>query len=74
MKRLENDGDFNCTHAVQTLFEEELKKEYSAFAACFSFHRNDAAQWERYGNQGRGVCIAFQGDLLQKMAEGALSL
>lgn len=46
MKRLENDGDFNCAHAVQTLFEEELKKEYSAFAACFSFHRNDAAQWE----------------------------
>ena len=74
MKRLENDGDFNCAHAVQALFEEELKKEYSAFAACFSFHRNDAAQWERYGNQGRGVCIGFQGDLLQKMAEGPLSL
>ena len=74
MKRLEKEGDFNRAHAVQNLFEEELKKEYSAFAACFSFHRNDAAQWERYGNQGRGVCIAFQGRLLQKMAEGALSL
>lgn len=61
---------------VREFFEEELKKEffYSAYAACFSFYRDDAAQWERYGNRGRGVCIAFHGELLQKMAEGDLSL
>ena len=71
-ERLESDGE--QAGQVRQLFQEELKKEYSAFAACFSFHRDDAAQWERYGNRGRGVCIAFQGRFLQQMAKGALSL
>lgn len=74
--RLENEGDGRRAEAVRELFREELKKEfyYSAYAACFSLYRDDAAQWERYGNRGRGVCIAFQGKYLQKMAKGALSL
>ncbi len=76
VKRLKKDGNQGSANEVRELFEEELKNEffYSAYAACFSFYRDDAAQWERYGNQGRGVCIAFHGDLLQKMAEGDLSL
>lgn len=73
-RRLEDDGDKAGAGRVRWLFQEELKKEYSAFAACFSFHRDDAAQWERYGNRGRGVCIAFRRDFLEKMAVGALSL
>ena len=75
-KRLESEGDSKRAGQVRALFREELKKEfyYSAYAACFSLHRDDAAQWERYGNRGRGVCIAFQGKYLQKMARGALSL
>lgn len=73
-RRLEDDGDREGAVKVRWLFQEELKKEYSAFAACFSFHRDDAAQWERYGNRGRGVCIAFRRDFLEKMAVGALSL
>lgn len=75
-RRLEADGDDERAQKVRELFQEELKKEfyYSAYAACFSLHRDDAAQWERYGNRGRGVCIAFQGRYLQKMAKGALSL
>ena len=52
--RLEREGGGERAMQVQALFREELKKEYSAFAACFSFHRDDAAQWERYGNRGRG--------------------
>ena len=62
-KRLESEGDSKRAGQVRALFREELKKEfyYSAYAACFSLHRDDAAQWERYGNRGRGVCIAFQG-------------
>ena len=76
MKRLQDDGENARAEEVQKLFQEELKKEffYSAYAACFSFYRDDAAQWERYGNRGRGVCIAFYGELLKKMAEGDLSL
>lgn len=71
-ERLEGDGE--KAGQVRQLFQEELKKEYSAFAACFSFHRDDAAQWERYGNRGRGVCIAFRREHLEKIAVGALSL
>lgn len=72
VKKLENDQEQEKAEEVQKLFREELKKEffYSAYAACFSLYRDDAAQWERYGNRGRGVCIAFSGGLLQKMAEG----
>ena len=74
VRRLEDSGDSARARTAATLFQEELRKEYSAFAACFSFRRDDAAQWERYGNRGRGVCIAFRGDLLRKMAVGPLSL
>ena len=55
VKRLEEAGEPDHARAAQNLFQEELRKEYSAFAACFSFRRDDAAQWERYGNRGRGV-------------------
>ncbi len=74
--RLESEGDEGRAEAVRELFREELKQEftYSAYAACFSLYRDDAAQWERYGNKGRGVCIAFQGKHLQRMARGPLSL
>ena len=76
VKKLLQDGEKERAEEVKELFREELKKEfiYSAYAACFSLYRDDAAQWERYGNRGRGVCIAFSGGLLQKMAEGDLSL
>ena len=73
-QRLEEDGDREGAGQVRQRFREELKKEYSAFAACFSFHRDDAAQWERYGNRGRGICIAFRREYLQRIARGALSL
>lgn len=72
--RLEREGSPERAHQVQALFWEELKKEYSAFAACFSFHRDDAAQWERYGNRGRGVCIALRRNYLERIARGPLSL
>jgi hypothetical protein len=76
VNRLKKKGDMERAAKVRLLFQEELKKEffYSAYAACFSLYRDDAAQWERYGNRGRGVCIAFRGDYLEKMAEGELSL
>ena len=73
-QRLRREGYAAQADQLQLLFYQELKKEFSAFAACFSFHRDDAAQWERYGNRGRGVCIAFRREYLQKIAQGALSL
>lgn len=76
IERLNADGTKDSIQEVREFFSEELKREfyYSAYAACFSLYRDDAAQWERYGNSGRGVCIGFQGDLLQSMVKGALSL
>ena len=72
--RLEEGGDGEGARWLQALFGEEIRKEYSAFAACFSFQRDDAAQWERYGNRGRGICIALRRTYLEKLAQGALSL
>ena len=72
--RLEREDRPEQARRIQLLFYEELQKEYSAFAACFSFRRDDAAQWERYGNRGRGVCIALRREYLEKIARGALSL
>lgn len=75
-KRLVAEGDLSRAERIRGLFKEELKKEffYSSYAACFSLYRDDAAQWERYGNRGRGVCIAFRGEFLEKLAVGELSL
>lgn len=73
-ERLNREGKSEQAQAIHDLFLDEIKKEYSAFAACFSFYRDDAAQWERYGNRGRGICIAFQREYLQRLAKGALSL
>jgi len=72
--RLEREGCAPRARELNALFREEVRHEYSAFAACFSFHRDDAAQWERYGNRGRGVCIAFRRECLQRIAKGGLSL
>lgn len=72
--RLAQEGREDQARQIRALFKEEVKKEYSAFAACFSFHRDDAAQWERYGNRGRGACIALRREYLQRLAKGALSL
>ena len=35
-QRLEEDGDRERAGQIRALFREEMKKEYSAFAACFS--------------------------------------
>ena len=48
--------------------------DLSAYAACFSQTRDDAAQWERYANRGKGVCICFQRSLLEKLTDDTVSL
>ncbi len=35
-----------------------IKSEYP-FAMCFSTLYDDAAQWERYADNARGICVAF---------------
>ncbi len=69
-------GDRERAEWTERIFLEEKEQEfvYSAYAACFSRYRDDAAQWERYANRGHGVCIAFREDLLRKMSIEPLSL
>ena len=76
IEKLNQDGENEKIHKIQIFFQKELAEEfhYSAYAACFSKYRDDAAQWERYGHLGQGVCIAFHEDLMQKMIGGAISL
>ncbi len=76
MERLKAEGEEEKSHVIETFFHRELEEEfrYSAYAACFSKYRDDAAQWERYGHLGQGVCIAFHENLMQKMTGGAVSL
>ena len=76
IEKLEQDGETDKIRKVESFFEKEMAEEfrYSAYAACFSKYRDDAAQWERYGHFGRGVCIAFHEELMQKMIGGAISL
>lgn len=75
-ERLDQNGAGDKSHEVEVFFQQELEEEfhYSAYAACFSEYRDDAAQWERYGYLGQGVCIAFHENLMQKMTGGIMSL
>lgn len=75
-ERLAQSGAQDKCRKVEAFFQKELEEEfhYSAYAACFSEYRDDAAQWERYGYLGQGVCIAFHEDLMQKMVGGVISL
>ncbi len=76
LERFQAEGDLERAKWTVKVFSEEKEKEfvYSAYAACFSCYRDDAAQWERYANKGQGVCIAFRESLLQKMTVEPLSL
>ena len=76
VEKLRAEGESEKGPLAETFFQKELKKEfhYSAYAACFSKYRDDAAQWERYGHLGQGVCIAFHEDILQQMIAGSVFL
>lgn len=76
LEKLKNDGNGEKVRKMQEFFQNEMAKEfyYSAYAACFSKYRDDAAQWERYGRLGQGVCIAFRENLMKKMMGGLVSL
>ncbi|MCD8083678.1 MAG: DUF2971 domain-containing protein [Clostridiales bacterium] len=75
-EKFQAEGDLERAEWIKKVFSEEKEKEfvYSAYAACFSCYRDDAAQWERYANRGRGVCIAFREDLLREITAVPLSL
>lgn len=75
-EKLRADGKEEKIRRMKDFFQKEMAEEfhYSAYAACFSKYRDDAAQWERYGRSGQGVCIAFRENLMQQMMGGVVSL
>lgn len=76
VERLALNSEEEKSRKVKAFFQKEMEEEfhYSAYAACFSKYRDDAAQWERYGYLGQGVCIGFHESLMQKMVGGVISL
>ena len=76
MNRLSQDNNEKIIHRLNTTMDMIRSRffDYSAYAACFSEFRDDAAQWERYANRGKGVCLGFRKSMLERLAGGAISL
>lgn len=54
-----------ATTFFHTLYRE--LEQTSPFASCFSSLEDDASLWERYADNARGVCLAFNTEALYKM-------
>lgn len=56
---------------IRQVFREQKKKRENenVYGSSFSLLCNDAAQWERYGFDGRGVSIGFDLELFEKIRE-----
>ncbi len=61
-KNVKEENLAECEGFFARLFER-LEKEYP-FALCLSRLGDDAAQWERYADRGRGVCIKLNTEKL----------
>ena len=75
-RRLEDAGENEKIRGLKKVVDEQNHNrfEYSAYVACFSTFRDDAAQWERYANRGKGVCLGFRRKVLEKLIGDAVSL
>ena len=75
-RRLEAEGQSELSLRLHNMLNSMRDKgyQYSAYAACFSTYRDDASQWERYGNRGKGICLGFRRDILKKMTGRAITL
>lgn len=56
---------------IDKLFEVQSKRFGSAPAYIFSFsrQRDDAAQWDRYANNGAGLCVRFNENALKEVTK-----
>ncbi|MBQ8913713.1 MAG: DUF2971 domain-containing protein [Lachnospiraceae bacterium] len=57
------------SNEIEELFNSYKDKfaSESAYALSFSCYRDDAAQWERYADYGRGVCIVFDWNKMDEL-------
>ena len=75
-RRLEEEHADEKLGKLRELAKELNRKyfDYAAYAACFSTYRDDASQWERYANRGKGVCLGIDRKVLERMTGGAVTL
>ena len=61
---------------IEEVFKDQLNKidEHLTYCMCMSKNRDDAAQWERYADNGQGVCIIFDSDKLKQATSHVASL
>lgn len=57
LEDIPSDKEDKCREFFKNIFER-IDTEYP-FAMCFSKLKDDAAQWERYADKAKGVCIVF---------------
>lgn len=64
------------TDKIKDLFLVQKRRfdNKTAYAFSLSTSVDDASQWDRYANGGRGVCIKFNENKLRKCLEGIASL
>lgn len=76
IKMAQDAGNEEIGDRISAFISNEMEEDfyYSAYAACFSKYRDDASQWDRYGNNGHGVCIGFDKECLTKLMGGSVSL
>ena len=76
LKRFSKKEDGRIVHKMNKAMNEARNRyfDFSAYAACFSEFRDDAAQWERYANRGKGVCLVFRKSMLEKLTGGPITL
>lgn len=74
--RLAVEGRDQDANRINSFLKNEMEEEFhfSAYAACFSRYRDDAAQWERYGKYGQGVCIGFYENVVKQLIGDAMNL
>lgn len=58
-------------HALQQFAQNDYLK---CWAMCFSEKPDNLGQWRGYADDGRGLCIGFNGEEIQNIAESAAPL
>lgn len=63
---LSNDKEKDICESIFGNINKRLVAEYP-FVTCFSMLGDNAAQWERYADNAKGVCISFNSRMLRRL-------
>jgi len=66
-KKINNEKAFDLI--VSDINENINDVKFSSFIACFSKSEDDLGQWNRYGDDGKGVAIGYDGKILNDIAK-----